>query len=165
MGDSFFFRTVEDELSTIAQYYDAPVLSLRNAVYHLMREQRFGFQVRRGGHALAGWWARCRGWCRGWQVPRAAVHAVLCVPHVACGSTVTSPAGPPNGAACLQWNVSLHFAKGRSAEEMEVLKQAQFFWDENHPWDRTGHRCAAALACLTCLAAWICGWRGRQDVS
>ncbi|EFN59953.1 expressed protein [Chlorella variabilis] len=87
VGDSFFFRTVEDELSTIAQYYDAPVLSLRNAVYHLMREQRFGFQ----------------------------------------------------------WNVSLHFAKGRSAEEMEVLKQAQFFWDENHPWDRTGHRAMAEL--------------------
>ena len=46
VGPSFFWRTIEDELSTVAQYYDAPSLSLRNAVYHLLREGRPGFQVR-----------------------------------------------------------------------------------------------------------------------
>lgn len=46
VGPSFFWRTIEDDLGTIAQYYDAPVLSLRNAVYHLLREGRPGFQVR-----------------------------------------------------------------------------------------------------------------------
>ena len=45
IGPSFFWRTIEDDLGTIAQYYDAPVLSLRNAVYHLLREGRPGFQV------------------------------------------------------------------------------------------------------------------------
>jgi hypothetical protein len=52
VGDSFFWRTIEDDLSTAAQYYDAPALSLRNAVYHLLREQRHGFRV--GGWAFRG---------------------------------------------------------------------------------------------------------------
>lgn len=46
VGPSFFWRTIEDDLGTIAHYYDAPVLSLRNAVYHLLREGRPGFQAR-----------------------------------------------------------------------------------------------------------------------
>jgi len=46
IGESFFWRTIEDELSTVGSYYDTPIMSLRNAVYHLLREQRFGFQVR-----------------------------------------------------------------------------------------------------------------------
>lgn len=49
IGESFFWRTIEDELSTIGSYYDMPILSLRNAVFHLLREQRFGFQARPGG--------------------------------------------------------------------------------------------------------------------
>jgi hypothetical protein len=28
----------------------------------------------------------------------------------------------------------------KAAEDLEQLKESQFFWDENHPWDRTGHR-------------------------
>lgn len=52
MGPSFFWRTIEDDLGTIAQYYDAPVLSLRNAVYHLLREGRPGFHV---GWCWSGW--------------------------------------------------------------------------------------------------------------
>jgi hypothetical protein len=54
VGDSFFWRTIEDDLSTAAQYYDAPALSLRNAVYHLLREQRHGFRV-------GGWVCGCVG--------------------------------------------------------------------------------------------------------
>lgn len=45
MGPAFFWRTVEDDLTTAAQYYDVPALSLRNAVFHLMREGVPGFQV------------------------------------------------------------------------------------------------------------------------
>lgn len=90
VGQSFFWRTIEDELSTVGSYYDTPIMSLRNAVFHLLREQRFGFQ------------------------------------H----------------------NVSLHSlvdAKGVPEAEAELQKNAQFFWDENHPWDRTGHRALAEL--------------------
>lgn len=89
VGESFFWRTIEDELSTIGAYYDAPILSLRNAVFHLLREQRHGFR----------------------------------------------------------YNVSLHALvdSGAPPEEQEAEKEAQFFWDENHPWDRTGHRAMAEL--------------------
>ncbi|PSC68178.1 Acyl-coenzyme A thioesterase THEM4 isoform A [Micractinium conductrix] len=92
-GDSFFWRTIEDELSTVAAYYDAPVMSLRNAAYHLLREQQHGFQ----------------------------------------------------------WNVSLHHLVDSDAPEAEIERQkdAQFFWDENHPWDRTGHRAMAELLMAT----------------
>lgn len=54
VGPSFFWRTIEDDLTTIAQYYDAPALSLRNAVYHLVREGRPGFQVRACVWGVAG---------------------------------------------------------------------------------------------------------------
>ncbi|KAI7842833.1 hypothetical protein COHA_003579 [Chlorella ohadii] len=87
VGPSFFWRTIEDDLGTIAQYYDAPVLSLRNAVYHLLREGRPGFQ----------------------------------------------------------WNVSVHHVKDLPPEEEQRLKETQFYWDMNHPWDRTGHRAMAEL--------------------
>ena len=52
VGDSYFWRSAEDDLSLAGQYYDAPVLSLRNAAYHLLREQRPGFQV--GGRCSIG---------------------------------------------------------------------------------------------------------------
>lgn len=45
-----------------------------------------------------------------------------------------SPAPPP------QWNVSIHGAPSAEGEEGQALRNTQFFWDENHPWDRTGHR-------------------------
>jgi hypothetical protein len=35
----------------------------------------------------------------------------------------------------------------KAGEDLEQLKDSQFFWDENHPWDRTGHRS-------------VLGWRG-----
>lgn len=40
-----------------------------------------------------------------------------------------------------QTDVSIHWGTaGLSPQQQEALKEAQFFWDENHPWDRTGHR-------------------------
>jgi hypothetical protein len=43
--------------------------------------------------------------------------------------------------------VSIHsVTKDMPQEEQDALKDSQFFWDENHPWDRTGHR-----------------WVGRQE--
>lgn len=67
--ESFFFRTIEDDLSTIAQYYDTPVLSLRNAVYHLLREQRFGFQVY-WDLVAGGLWSKQRALKGGCTSPR-----------------------------------------------------------------------------------------------
>lgn len=44
----------------------------------------------------------------------------------------------------LQWNVSIHsVTRDMPQKEQDALKDSQFFWDENHPWDRTGHRWAA----------------------
>jgi len=57
------------------------------------------------------------------------------------------PRRPPLlSANLLQWNVSLHALTDSDAseEELELQKEAQFFWDENHPWDRTGHRCGSS---------------------
>lgn len=91
IGPSYFWRTIEDELSTIGAYYDVSALSLRNAVYHLIAEGRHGFQ----------------------------------------------------------WNVSVHRHAELSEEDENALRDQQFYWDENHPWDRTGHRCdeTPELAC------------------
>lgn len=62
--------------------------------------------------------------------------------------TLAAPCPPkPHPHPCafappLQYNVSLHALvdSGAPPEEQEAEKEAQFFWDENHPWDRTGHR-------------------------
>lgn len=59
IGPSYFWRTIEDELSTIGAYYDVSALSLRNAVYQLMAEGRHGFQVQRLPVYLPVWLAVC----------------------------------------------------------------------------------------------------------
>lgn len=48
---------------------------------------------------------------------------------------------------CVQHNVSLHALVDAKvpSEVLEAEKDAQFFWDENHPWDRTGHRHVGGL--------------------
>lgn len=66
-GPSFFWRTIEDDLAAVAQYYDAPSLSLRNAAYHLMREGRPGFQV--GGRLVWAADAAARGRQGGGRAP------------------------------------------------------------------------------------------------
>lgn len=91
VGPSFFWRTIEDELTTIAQYYDAPALSLRNAVYHLLREGRPGFQVRPVGEAGGRAAAQPAGEQAGGQP--AGWKAVLCCfrqGHAAAASFSTS---------------------------------------------------------------------------
>ncbi len=56
-------------------------------------------------------------------------------------------AHPPLGRR-LQWNVSVHHVKDLPPEEEQRLKESQFYWDMNHPWDRTGHRWVQSLAVL-----------------
>lgn len=47
----------------------------------------------------------------------------------------------------MQWNVSIHHdLKDVSPEEEQRIKENQFYWDMNHPWDRTGHRWAGQRA-------------------
>lgn len=41
-----FYRTPEIHQIVIAQYYNIPVLSLRNAVYHYLRNETGAFKVR-----------------------------------------------------------------------------------------------------------------------
>ena len=116
-GDSFFWRTIEDELSTVAAYYDAPVMSLRNAAYHLLREQQHGFQVGTGSPA---WllvlpclpnWRRPLSHARRCAMPRVAAmagglaaaaavtHACLCCmpPPSRSAPAVERQPAPPGG--------------------------------------------------------------------
>jgi hypothetical protein len=61
-----------------------------------------------------------------------------------------------------QWNVSMNSLYGVPGDVLEAAKDAQFFWDENHPWDRTGHRSAPVLGscCEAGRKAWM-AWHSR----
>ena len=62
-------------------------------------------------------------------------------------------------SACVrsQWHAGVHdfYGKGGAGTDSPLL-DSLFFWDENHPWDRTGHRWVGAL-CAN-IRLWGCRW-------